>query len=615
MPHVYRPHSRIRAAIGGDPALTAQWDFAMGPSLQGRKGPTLTFTRNSNATLWNSSQELRFAQHNYMEETDDLTAASTIESVGSFADNGDGSFRFTTSGTANNRWRQETAIAVEAGRAFFVTVKCKDVSGDNNFVAIEVEDSGNTSNSIRQWYDISNGTVSSNADTGTGNTLDTEVSGPDADGFYTIKVAGELTSATTNYNVMCWITSAGGSFACVGSGTTDFKEPQFGYGQSYLDYLENTGTAPLYDQPRFDHDPSDGTALGLLIEEARTNVCLQSEALGTTWTNPGSNTTITNNAGVAPDGNTTAEDVLHGDTAETIQQTITATDNTVYTISAFVKQGTTGSHDFVKISWIDESAGDNGFEAWFNISTGAVGTAQATGTGSYTASSAKIQDVGSGWYRISAAGQIPSGQTDARFEIINTTADAVDTAEATNSVFWWGAQAEEGSFPTSYIPTTTASVTRAADACSTTDLSWFNVSEGAYFVKALSPVIAPNQYLFYVHDGSVSESHILWSGGSGIPKGSIFTPGDDADADGATNWVADTISKQMAAYQEDDFQMYFDGGASTQDTSVDISLTGDFDLFQVGNRPDAARAWNGWIQEIKYYNVRKSDAFLQSETA
>ena len=224
--------------------------------LTGIKGPTLTFTRDSNAMFWNSSQQLRFAQHNYMEETDDLTAASTIESLGSFADNGDGSFRYTTSTTANNRWRQNTAIAVEAGRDFFVTVKCKDVSGDNNFVAIEVEDSGNSSNSIRQWYDLSDGTVGANADSGTGNTLDTEVSGPDADGFYTIKVAGELTSATTNYITSCWITSADASFSCVDSGTTDFKEPQMGFGQSYLDYLENTGTSPLYDQPRFDHDPS-----------------------------------------------------------------------------------------------------------------------------------------------------------------------------------------------------------------------------------------------------------------------------------------------------------------------------------------------------------------------
>ena len=240
----------------GDQTLTAQWDFTMS-GLTGIKGPTLTFTRDSNAMFWNSDQELRFAQHNYMEETDDLTATSTVESGGSLADNGDESFRYTTSGTSNNRWRQNTSIAVEAGRAFFATVKCKDVSGDNNLVAIEVEDSGNASNSIRQWYNLNTGAVAGNADSGTGNTLDTEISGPDADGFYTIKVAGELTSATTDYITSFWITSGDTSFVCISGGTTDFKEPQFGFGQNYLDYLENTGTSPLYDQPRFDHDPQD----------------------------------------------------------------------------------------------------------------------------------------------------------------------------------------------------------------------------------------------------------------------------------------------------------------------------------------------------------------------
>ena len=78
------------------------------------------------------------------------------------------------------------------------------------------------------------------------------------------------------------------------------------------------------DLARFDHDGGDSAnvALGLLHEQARTNTCLQSEDLTTTWTIPGANTTITVNQGVAPDGNTTMDDVLHDDSAETIQQTI-----------------------------------------------------------------------------------------------------------------------------------------------------------------------------------------------------------------------------------------------------------------------------------------------------
>lgn len=367
---------------------------------------------------------------------------------------------------------------------------------------------------------------------------------------------------------------------------------------------------------RFDYDPATGTPLGLLIEGARTNVTLQSEALGTTWTNPGANTTITDNAGVAPDGNTTAEDVEHGDDAETVQQTITASDNTVYTLSAFVKQGTTGSHDFVKIAWLDQSAGANGFEVWFNISTGAVGTAQADGTGSYTAGSATITDVGGGWYRLSAAGQIVSGQTDARFEIINTTADAVDTAEATNSVFWWGLDAEVGSFRTSYIATTTGTVVRAADVATMSTSGWYNDGgPGTILIEAsFSPLKTILATLLQIDKGAGADrihferlndetvrAHIRASGTTTLEQTSSGKFVDGVAARGILTWGA-----------SNDGNSAFKGTADTPDTSVTppTSLT----TLRIGSNHTGVNQPNGSIKQIKYWNVRKPDSFLTSIT-
>ena len=79
--------------------------------------------------------------------------------------------------------------------------------------------------------------------------------------------------------------------------------------------------------------------------------------------------------------------------------------NTV--ISAVVEQGDTGSHDFVKIALLDQSAGANGIEAWFNIATGAAGTAQADGTG--TLADSGIIDQDNGKYEIWASGKIAAG--------------------------------------------------------------------------------------------------------------------------------------------------------------------------------------------------------------
>ena len=68
--------------------------------------------------------------------------------------------------------------------------------------------------------------------------------------------------------------------------------------------LQTSGT----DIPRFDHNPVTGAPLGLLIEEARENLCLQSEDFATTWADSAVTPVgVSTNTTVAPDGNTTAD--------------------------------------------------------------------------------------------------------------------------------------------------------------------------------------------------------------------------------------------------------------------------------------------------------------------
>jgi hypothetical protein len=72
----------------------------------------------------------------------------------------------------------------------------------------------------------------------------------------------------------------------------------------------------------------------------------------------------------------------------------------------------------------------------------------------------------------------------------------------------WGAQLEDSSYPTSYIPTTSASATRVADACSKTGISsLIGQTEGTIFVDVQD--LAQETFLFSFNESISSSVSIL----------------------------------------------------------------------------------------------------------
>jgi hypothetical protein len=60
----------------------------------------------------------------------------------------------------------------------------------------------------------------------------------------------------------------------------------------------------------------------------------------------------------------------------------------------------------------------------------------------------------------------------------------ISVRQGDGTIYIWGAQVEEGAYATSYIPTTTASVTRNADVLSKTGISdLLNPSEGTFYAE------------------------------------------------------------------------------------------------------------------------------------
>jgi hypothetical protein len=154
-------------------------------------------------------------------------------------------------------------------------------------------------------------------------------------------------------------------------------------------------TSAAYYGPRLVYDPVTLASLGILVEEARTNLLLQSQDFNTTWT--ATRASVTTNAITSPDGTVNAdafnEDATNSTSHQLIQSVAKAASALTYTQSVYVKKG---GRDWICITNWDGAA--NGIQFWFNVNTGVVGTSQDIGT-PFTATSYRIENAGNGWWR------------------------------------------------------------------------------------------------------------------------------------------------------------------------------------------------------------------------
>ena len=224
-------------------------------------------------------------------------------------------------------------------------------------------------------------------------------------------------------------------------------------------YVPTTSSAVYL--PRRGHHVYNGTSWvneGLLVEsEARTNLLTySSEFDNAAWTKINS-VTIDDNVVIAPDGTLTGDKLVESTStgSQLVLQSFTSLSGTTYSASVFVRKADRG----FALVYLANGFPDSGIS--INLTTGEVTT--AIGSPINPAS----EDFGNGWFRVSfsetADVTTPGASLNVYASVDGVWANRQYAGDGTSGVYIYGAQFEEASTPSSYIPTSGSTVTRSAD--------------------------------------------------------------------------------------------------------------------------------------------------------
>jgi hypothetical protein len=471
------------------------------------------------------------------------------------------------------------------------------------------------------WFDLSTGAV------GTTSALVSSATITNAgNGWYRCAVV--FTSAQTDLRI--GVADSDGNTTATNSGTDGI----FIWGAQLEQRSAVTAYTPTTTQPitnyipvlltaasgvaRFDHNPVTGESLGLLVEEQRANLLTYSAQFDdAAWTK--TNSSITANTIVAPDGTLTGDKLVEDTSTgnHVVQQSHSFTSGTLYSLSVYAKAA-----ERTSMRMILQSGAFGTAISWrFNLSLGT--TTAVSGT---TNTTAIITPVGNGWYRCTINTFAATATASAAVQVYteNASNQASYTGDGYSGIYIWGAQLEAGAFPTSYIPTVAATVTRNADAASMTGTnfsSWYSASNvGSVYVEA-NEFGGNNSGPWWLNSGTNGRG-IAYRRVGTLSAASLIMNYRQLDA---TNRITTVTDGPIPFGQSNKVATSFDAAntsvsvnGKTAVSSSGSNLYPTVDQLRIGFSQvagDSPFIWCGTIKKLAYYPSRLTDAQLQALTS
>ena len=352
--------------------------------------------------------------------------------------------------------------------------------------------------------------------------------------------------------------------------------------------------------PRLDYFASDGTVgcPALLVEPSGSNLLQRSEEFENSyWTK--ANGGVTQNQTIAPDGLTTADKYVvnsaaSGNANSPIIRSFSFAINTTYTLSLFVKKT---DYDTASIRLNTTETGV--IANFFNLASG-------------TATNNQIQDYGNGWYRVwvsfTTAATVANGQ-------VQLIRDA-QVRDGVAGIFIWGAQLEVSSVPTSYIPTTTASVTRNADVVLVSGAVSGSIGQtsGTIYAEVDLRNWTASGRVLAISNGT-SDARVVIQVGANRTLQAVVTAASGEVANIATaSGQVNGIYKCAVAYASGDFAFYVNGNQIGTDSSGAVPACNNVALGKIETSA-STNFLNDRMLAGALYNTRLTNAELAALTA
>jgi len=394
---------------------------------------------------------------------------------------------------------------------------------------------------------------------------------------------------------------------------------------TFIDSSGYVKTVASAGAARFDYDPVSLTQRGLLVENSVTNFVVQSQSFST-YAAYGMMAVSVDGTVTDPMGGTDAKVIAasSGGTFHGLVRYTVAGSETTVTVSIFAKK-----RNYKYLYMTDVIT--NVIAVRFNLETGVVDLPVASGGAGYVSS--KMTPHVNGWYRCQMTANITAGQNrgwgfvgtpDASVTYAITGATYTGQGNASDGIYAIGLQVEKGTTASSYIPTTTAALTRLADDAVIRSTAWtglyskpgtivveyYRGEYGAGDRSVLAIDTAATKHMHLKHANASAASGIYDSAGLGVAN---KLAGNAAGLNKAAfNWSSANPSTIKYA---------LNGNAVVVSGTGDIGATlGTW--MTIGSASttgvSGSGTWEGYlnnsIKSVKYYSELLSDAEMIAKT-